>query len=173
MDRTYRVWRFARVRAGVVYRTAAGPLLVESVRACEPGELTEGLAKAAGFASVTDLLDAIGVIEAGQTLFEVVFRPAPALPKPSLGVGETLAALARLDARSAHGPWTAAALSAIRAAPGRRAADLSAELGRERLAFKADVRKLKGLGLTESLEVGYRLTARGEAVAIAFVDGGR
>jgi hypothetical protein len=30
--------------------------------------------------------------------------------------------------------------------------------------FKADVRKLKELGLTESLEVGYRLSPRGRAV---------
>ena len=30
--------------------------------------------------------------------------------------------------------------------------------------FKTDVRKLKELGLTESLEVGYRLSPRGEAV---------
>ena len=35
--------------------------------------------------------------------------------------------------------------------------------GRERLPFKADVRKLKALGLTESLEVGYRLSPRGRA----------
>ena len=42
--------------------------------------------------------------------------------------------------------------------PGVRAGDLADELGRERLAFKADVRKLKALGLTESLEVGYRLS---------------
>ena len=29
--------------------------------------------------------------------------------------------------------------------------------------FKMNVRKLKGLGLTESLKVGYRLSPRGEA----------
>ena len=47
--------------------------------------------------------------------------------------------------------------------PGVRAGDLADDLGMERLAFKADVRKLKGLGLTESLEVGYRLSPRGQA----------
>jgi hypothetical protein len=35
---------------------------------------------------------------------------------------------------------------------------------RMRLAFKRDVRKLKELGLTESLERGYRLSPRGRAV---------
>lgn len=42
-------------------------------------------------------------------------------------------------------------------------AGAAAELGRERLPSKADVRKLKMLGLTESLEIGYRLSARGRA----------
>ena len=47
--------------------------------------------------------------------------------------------------------------------PGTRAPDLAASLGRETARFKADVRKLKELGLTESLEVGYRLSPRGRA----------
>jgi hypothetical protein len=44
-----------------------------------------------------------------------------------------------------------------------RAADLATSMGRERLAFKADVRKLKALGLTLSLEIGYRPSSRGQA----------
>jgi ribosomal protein S19E (S16A) len=45
-----------------------------------------------------------------------------------------------------------------------RAGDLAASAGRERHPFKTDVRKLKELGLTESLEVGYRLSPRGRAL---------
>ena len=41
---------------------------------------------------------------------------------------------------------------------------LARHAGRDRAAFKVDVRKLKELGLTESLEVGYRLSPRGEAL---------
>ena len=37
-------------------------------------------------------------------------------------------------------------------------------VGQERLVFKQNVRKLKTLGLTESLEVGYRLSPRGMAL---------
>ena len=37
----------------------------------------------------------------------------------------------------------------------------------EKARFKSHVRKLKGLGLTESLKVGYRLSPRGEAVFAA------
>ena len=71
--------------------------------------------------------------------------------------------LARLDAASRHGPWTADVLRLIAERPGVRAGDLAEHRGQERLAFKADVRKLKALGLTESLDVGYRLSPRGRA----------
>ena len=40
---------------------------------------------------------------------------------------------------------------------------LAPTLGREKLAFKADVRKLKKLGLTISHEVGYEIAPRGRA----------
>ena len=52
----------------------------------------------------------------------------------------------------------------IAARPATRAADLVADAGYTDLAsFKRDVRRLKELGLTESLEVGYRLSPRGRA----------
>jgi ribosomal protein S19E (S16A) len=44
-----------------------------------------------------------------------------------------------------------------------RAPDLAASVGRETKPFKIGVRKLKELGLTESLPVGYRLSPRGRA----------
>jgi len=71
--------------------------------------------------------------------------------------------LARLDAASRHGPWTRRVLEVIAEQPGTRAPDLAASLGRETAPFKADVRKLKELGLTESLQIGYRLSPRGRA----------
>lgn len=71
--------------------------------------------------------------------------------------------LARLDDASRHGPWTADTLAIIAARPAVRAGDLAAALGRDRPPFKADVRKLKELGLTLSLPVGYRLSPRGAA----------
>ena len=54
-------------------------------------------------------------------------------------------------------------LELIAARPAVRAPDLAASLGRETQPFKADVRKLKELGLTESLLVGYRLSPRGRS----------
>jgi hypothetical protein len=77
-------------------------------------------------------------------------------------VAELRRRLDRLDRASGSGPWTAATQRAIAANPGRRAGDLAAAAGRETQPFKLDVRKLKALGLTVSLQVGYRLSPRGE-----------
>lgn len=43
------------------------------------------------------------------------------------------------------------------------AEELAAARGEERLPFKRRVRRLKELDLTESLDVGYRLSPRGRA----------
>jgi hypothetical protein len=75
--------------------------------------------------------------------------------------------LQRLDRAASHGPWTAGTLAIIAERPEVRAAELAAALGRERAPFKLDVRKLKALGLTLSLEKGYRLSPRGEAYLAA------
>jgi hypothetical protein len=48
-----------------------------------------------------------------------------------------------------------------------RAPDLAAARGEETQAFKLDVRKLKALGLTKSLLVGYRISPRGRTVLTA------
>ena len=77
------------------------------------------------------------------------------------------ARLDRMDRTSSSGPWTAATLSIIAENPEVRAPDLAARLGRETQPFKLDVRKLKNLGLTISLRVGYRLSPRGRAYLAA------
>jgi len=72
--------------------------------------------------------------------------------------------LERFDRASRHGPWTRQTLELIAGRPEVRAAELAAAVGRETQPFKRDVRKLKELGLTESLERGYRLSPRGQAL---------
>ena len=71
--------------------------------------------------------------------------------------------LDRLDRASPRGPWTRQMLALIAERPATRAAELAGELGRETQPFKTDVRKLKNLGLTHSLEVGYEVSPRGQA----------
>jgi hypothetical protein len=78
-------------------------------------------------------------------------------------IARITARLARMDAASPVGPWTLPTLRLIEELPATRAPDLATRLGREPDRFKVDVRKLKALGLTLSLEVGYRLSPRGVA----------
>ena len=77
------------------------------------------------------------------------------------GLPDVTAAVARLDASRRGGPWTRQILEWIRDHPGVISTELATLLGREVLPMKADIRRLKALGLTESLRVGYRLSPRG------------
>ena len=67
-------------------------------------------------------------------------------------------------------PWTEAYLRLIAANPGVVARELAARVGMERDPFKIRVRRLKDLGLTESLDVGYRISPRGQAVIEAMTE---
>lgn len=71
--------------------------------------------------------------------------------------------LQRLDKASRHGDWTLRFLKLIEAYPMLRAGELAAKAGVEKAWLKGNIRKLKNLGLTLSLESGYELTPRGHA----------
>jgi hypothetical protein len=71
--------------------------------------------------------------------------------------------LQRMDAASEQGPWTRKYLELIQARPAQRAPELAELMGLPTKPFKQRVRRLKELGLTESLKVGYRLSPRGES----------
>jgi hypothetical protein len=162
-----RRWRRPTVKTGGVLRTGAGVLAIESVDEIEPEQVTDADARRAGRPDRAALL--AGLRDEGR-LYRVGFHLAGPDPRIALRQGVDIPAaeraeldrrLGRLDAASRHGPWTGRVLRLIADRPAVRAADLAAELGRDKAAFKADVRKLKELGLTESLEVGYRLSPRG------------
>ena len=74
-----------------------------------------------------------------------------------------VARLARLD-RAAASPWTQDVLQLIAEHPGVVSTELAPQVGMDRPQFKLNVRKLKSSGLTESLEVGYRISPRGRVV---------
>ncbi|HEX7172848.1 MAG TPA: hypothetical protein VF365_09610 [Candidatus Limnocylindria bacterium] len=171
VDRAFRRWERPRVRAGGSQRTAIGVIGFDSVVAVRREELGEDDARRAGFASLDALLAFIDR-RADGAIYRIRLRlvgPDPrvelreALPDDA-ELGEIQRRLERLDRASRHGPWTHDVLSAIRDQPGVPAAELAAGFGREKLPFKVDVRKLKELGLTESLRPGYRLSPRGASV---------
>lgn len=168
----FRRWRRRQVTAGNVYRTAAGRILVESVETVPVSRIRRADAVAAGYRTVAEAVaDLRG--DPADPVYLLRLRPATE-PDPravlasaanlsTSDIATITARLARLDRASARGPWTEETLDIIRRRPAVRAGDLAEELGREMLPFKVDVRKLKNLGLTLSLEKGYRLSPRGEA----------
>jgi hypothetical protein len=171
IDLAFRRWERPRAMEGGAQRTPVGVIGFESVQVVSREDVSDDEARRAGFSTRGELLAFLDHRIEGD-IYRVQLRLAGPDPRIALResipdeheAGEIEQRLARLDRLSTHGPWTRAVLEAIRDQPGRRAGDLAAEMDRPRLPFKADVRKLKELGLTESLEIGYRLSARGEAV---------
>ena len=167
----FRRWKRPQVVPGRQYRSPIGMIDVKSVTIVD-GDISADDAVAAGYASVPDLLDDLkGPPDA--SLYRLELRCSTAAdPRRVLAedasldaiqVAELQRRLARLDSIEGR-PWTVATLEAIEATPGKRAGDLYVPLGWSELAdFKLHVRKLKALGLTLSLRIGYSLSPRGEA----------
>lgn len=166
----FRRWRRPTVRAGGTLLTAAGQLSIQSVERTTLDAIRAADALRAGYRSREDLLAELQRRDDGE-----VYRIelGPLLPDPRIALRQARHATAgelqqlrrrlnALDARSAGGAWTQRTLQVIGDHPERRAADLCSLLGQEKEHFKRNVRKLKNLGLTESLETGYRLSPRGE-----------
>ena len=169
VDLAFRRWERPRLLVGTRMRTAIG--LVEVTSVDEVDAISDEDATRAG-ASREQLLKLMDR-KAPAPIWRVGLRYAGEDPRVALrnaaeltaeARSDLLARLERLDRASRSGPWTRATLAIIEANPARRAPDLAAELGRETAPFKRDVRKLKELGLTESLEIGYRLSPRGVAL---------
>ena len=168
----FRRWRRPTVKTGGTLRTVVGELSVVSVEPTSVSRITPGDATRAGYASRADLLRELARFRDDGQLYRIELKLAGPDPRALLrehadlsddDVAELTRRLARFDVASTHGPWTMQTLELIERCPATLAADIAASVGRQKLPFKADVRKLKELGLTESLEVGYRLSPRGHA----------
>jgi len=168
----FRCWKRPTVRTGGTLRTAVGVLAIDAVEPVALADVGQADARRAGFASRAELIAQLRQPPESR-LYRIALHwqgadPRIALRQQGRPSADELATLQRrlerLDAASRRGAWTGRVLHRLAEKPGVRAADLAAELGLETLPFKADVRKLKELGLTESLEVGYRLSPRGRAL---------
>lgn len=169
---TFRRWRRAQARPGGRYRTPAGVLEVDAVAVVEPEDVTDADARRAGYEGRDTLMRELDRYPEGD-LYRIEFHHAGADPRQALREDAELSAddwdrivdrLDRLDRASRQGPWTRQVLALVDERPAERAAELAEDAGRDRDSFKRDVRKLKEMGLTESLGTGYRLSPRGRAV---------
>ena len=164
----FRRWQRPTVRTGGSLRTALGVLRIVEVAAVEESDVSAPDAAAAGYASRAALLETLG--SRGGQLYRIVVEYAGADPRIALrrrdelseaDAHDLLSRLARLDARSPAGPWTLRALAEIEARPGVAAQVLAQRLACEKGWLKPQIRKLKNLGLTVSLPIGYELSPRG------------
>jgi hypothetical protein len=170
IDRTFRRWTVVRPKVGSRFTSRAGVVEVTSIEPLAEADLTEDDAYAAGFESREALLRRTARKGSGD-LYRIGIRLAGPDPRlalrgtDQLDAAQIAAITARLDRmdRAADRPWTRQVLEQIRRQPAVVSTVLAAEAGEERPAYKLRVRRLKSLGLTESLEVGYRLSPRGVA----------
>lgn len=170
---TFRRWQKPHVRVGGRYRChPIGVLEVDDLRQVTLRDITEDDARRAGFATRAALvayLEELGPVDDDTTFYRVALHHGGDGDRVELALETALSAedidtirakLARLDRDE---PWTRETLAIIDKHPRIAASQLAAKLGRETLPFKADVRKLKRLGLTQSFEVGYEISPRGRA----------
>jgi DNA-binding MarR family transcriptional regulator len=166
----FRRWRRPTVKTGGRLRTAIGELAIEGVTPCASAAITEADARSAGFASCAELLAELDARPDGD-IYRIAFRfdrPDPRIALREAGdlsADEAASLAQRLD-RFDRGAsqWTRPVLHHIAAHEGQAAADIAKSLGVEKAWLKQNIRKLKELGLTESLETGYRLSPRGRAL---------
>ncbi len=166
----FRRWKRPTVKAGGTLKTAVGVLAIDSIDQVTMSAITAADARSAGFEDRATLLAELK--NRDGSVYRIALRylgddPRIALRKQARITaaerGEIRTVLDRYDQRSNLGPWTDRVLRCLSKHPAVLAGDLASKLGYEKAWFKTNVRKLKALGLTESLEVGYRLSPRGRA----------
>jgi hypothetical protein len=172
----FRRWRRAPPTEGATLRTPVGVLSLDRVRAVDEGDITADDVRRTGLTA-----DGLRASLAGEgTLLRIELRLVGDDPRLALRehlptadqLEAVVARLAKTDAGSAA-PWTTRYLRLIAAQPEVVSRILAAQVDVDVPVFKRRVRQLKELGLTESLEVGYRLSPRGRAVLACLEDRAR
>lgn len=167
----FRRWKRAGVKAGGTQMTQRGVIGIDAIDVVTEDEITELEAREAGFASKDDLL--ANLYDRDEDIYRIRVYFAGEDPRKQLRennklgtkeLEEILTKLKKLDTGSQRGNWTQQYLQMIHDRPNTHAAILAESIGLDIPTFKPWVRKLKALGLTESLRPGYRLSPRGKRV---------
>jgi hypothetical protein len=167
----FRRWSRPGAKSGGTQMTQGGVVGIDTVEVVSEADITDRDARDAGFTSREDLLSHLNYRDDPIYRIRVHWGgedPRKALRESAeLGdaeLNEIIAKLKKLDAGSKRGPWTQEYLQLIHDMPATYSGLLADTLGLGIPQFKPWVRKLKELGLTESLSPGYRLSPRGEKV---------
>jgi hypothetical protein len=163
----FRRWRRPPPAEGTTLRSPVGVLSLDRVSVVDEGDITPDDVRRTGLS-----LDELRAAIRGEgRLLRIELRLVG--DDPRIALRETLPDHAEIEAiatrltridRAGAAPWTASYLRLIAGQPGVVSHVLARQVGADTAPFKRRVRQLKELGLTESLEVGYRLSPRGRAV---------
>ncbi len=143
--------------------SSGGLLAIDSVEAIDDAQVDDESARRAGYESRKELF---ANIRGGGQLYRIRFHRIGDDPRVALRQRAELTppeqkSIANMLKRN---DWAVPYLRLIEESPGKVSTELAGRAGVERLVFKQRVRRLKALGLTESLEVGYRISPRGRTV---------
>ena len=172
VDLIFRRWAKPTVKTGGRLRTSVGMLDIVAVDKVAKSQLTTADASRAGFKSLAALRRELESRDTGD-FYRIEVRHGGEDPRIALrsnadlsdaDVSELITKLDKMDARSNEGPWTRQTMRLLAENPKVRAQDLAESIGRVKKPFKADVAKLKRLGLTISHSPGYELSPRGKAL---------
>jgi hypothetical protein len=170
----FRRWKKAGVKKGGTQMTQLGVVGIDDVKIVTEDEITERDAKKAGFKSRDELI--ADLYDRDEDIYKIKVHWAGEDPRKALRtnnklskkeIGEIIGKLRKLDQNSQRRNWTQMYLQMIHDQPNIHAAILAEQIGLTIPTFKPWVRKLKALGLTESLRPGYKLSPRGEKVLTA------
>lgn len=160
-----RRWDVPRAKRGGTQRTSVGTIRIGAVTQFPGGHrVTAAQARAAGYPTAKSAQADLDRRPAKHTYVIEVSFLAPD-ERPELAADDRLSD-SDAAAISARLPWAREYMELIAANEAVRAPDLAARLGLETAPFKQRVRRLKGLGLTISLDVGYRISPRGHAYLV-------
>jgi hypothetical protein len=159
----YRRWKRPSVKSGGTLVSPGGLLAIDAVDPIDDAQVDDLAAQAAGYESRKDLF---ANIRGDGQLYRIRFHRIGDDPRVALRQRAELTApesdaITKMLGRN---DWAVPYLRLIQESPGTVSTELATRAGVERLVFKQRVRRLKALGLTESLEVGYRISPRGRAV---------
>lgn len=170
----YRRWKRPTVKSGGTLQTPVGVLRICAIEVVDATQIGQASLANTGFETVAELLASLG--DRGGDLYRIEFERLGDDPRIALRAESALSTadvhalctrLDRLDSRSRSGPWTRSVLQLIAEHPELRAVELANRSHFEKEWLKTNIRKLKNMGLTESLTTGYRLSPRGRVLLAA------
>ena len=172
VNTAFRKWKKPTVKTNGTLITPIGQLKIIEVLLIDYASITDHEINAAGYQSRQELDKELSAKSEGE-LYKITFELLGDDPRIALRETSEISEeefikiknkLKRLDSAGVIKDWTLKVLNSIKDHPGKRAIELAKDLGYDKMWLKPSIRKLKSMGLTISLPVGYKLSPRGKEV---------